>query len=114
MPDFFVSDPEDTLFTLRDKEGKELGSIDAIDIIDILRIAREKAEDAGDLNNWFVYFDKDMMDRIGVRVSKTQAILLVREAEVAFSSLKKSGLEDSEQQEQLEESTTSQNETTES
>lgn len=114
MPDFFVSDPSDTLFTLRDKEGKVIGSIDAIDIIDILRESREKAEDSGDINNWFIYFDKNLNNRTGVRVSKTQAILLVREAEIAFSSLKKSGSEDLEQQEPLEETTPSQNETTES
>lgn len=112
MPDFFVSDPEETLFNLRDPKGELLGTVDAIDIIEFFRNSREKAEEVGDASIWFTFFSKEMLDKTGVKISKTQAIMLVRESETAFMSLKKSGLESSDQQEPLEESSTSLQETT--
>lgn len=113
MPDFFVSSPETTQFNLRDDKGNLLGTIDAIDIIESVREARDNAKDSGDVRNWFTYFSKYIFDIAGVKMSKTQALLLIGEAEKSFLLLKKSGSENLKQQDSSEEATTSQNETTE-
>lgn len=114
MPDFFVCDPEETLFNLRDMEGRLLGTVDALDIIYTMQTAKERASESGSVQNWFMYFEKTFFDITGVKISKTQAILLLREAEASFEKLKKSGLAEQKPQEQSEELETSPTETTES
>ena len=114
MPDFFVSSPEVTQFKLKDENGNLLGTVDAIDVIEMVREAREDARESGDIKNWFTYFSKSFLDTTGVKMSKTQALILIGESEKSFLLLKKSGSENLKQQEQLEETIPSQNETTES
>lgn len=114
MPDFFVADPEETLFNLRDMEGKLLSTVDALDIIYTMQTAKEKASESGSIQNWFVFFEKIFFDATSVKISKTQAILLLKEAEASFDKLKKSGLAEQKQQEQSEEQETSPTETIES
>ena len=111
MPDFFVADPQETLFNLRDPEGKLLGSVDAIDIIEMTRNSRDKSLETGDPDNWFIYFNQSMNKKSGVKLSKTQALMLIQEAEKCFIKLKKNGSEKLEPQEPLEESPTSADET---
>lgn len=114
MPDFFVSNPEETVFNLRDAKGNLLGTIDALDIIQTMNYARDSAFDSGNVQNWFLYFDKRFHELTNVRISKTQAVILLREAEQSFDKLKKSGLEEQKPQEHSEESENSPTETTES
>jgi len=104
MPDFFVADPQETMFNLRDSEGKLLSSVDAIDIIEMTRNARDKSFESGDADNWFIYFSQSLNKKSGVKLSKTQALMLIQEAEKCFVKLKKNGLEKLEPQEPLEES----------
>lgn len=111
MPDFFVADPQETLFNLRDAEGKLLSSIDAIDIIEMVRSARDKSYESGDPDNWFIYFSQSLNKKSGVKLSKTQALMLIQEAEKCFVKLKKNGSKELEPQEPLEESPTSASET---
>ena len=114
MPDFFVSDPEETVFNLRDSQGNILGTIDALDIIQTMNYARDAAFDSGDVQNWFLYFDKKFQELTKVKISKTQAVILLREAEQSFDKIKKNGLEEQKPQESLEELKTPPTETTES
>jgi glycogen debranching enzyme len=114
MPDFFVSDPEETQFNLKDKEGKVLATVDALDIIYAMHSARDSAYESGDTQNWFMYFDKNFYDLTKVRLSKAQAVVLLRQAEESFEKLKKSGSPELNQSDISEEPEASQNETTES
>lgn len=114
MPDFFVADPQETMFNLRDTDGTLLSSIDAIDIIEMVRNARDKANESGEFDNWFIYFSQSLNKKSGVKLSKTQALMLIQEAEKCFIKLKKNGLKESEPQEPLEESPTLPTETLQS
>lgn len=96
MADFIVSELDDTLINLKDKQGNKVGEVEAVDVIDCW-VQSRKAENKED---WYIHFQSDFKKLTGVVLSKTSAVMIYQHACELVESLKKSGSKESEPTEQ--------------
>jgi hypothetical protein len=105
--DFIVGSLDETQINLKDREGNTLCEIEAVDVIDCWISSRS----VDNPDDWFIHFQSKFKQITGTSISKTNAVLLYRHACSLVESLKKSGIEESEQLEPSDTNPTSPSET---
>jgi len=99
MKEFFVNDPEDSQILLTNP-NKDSVPVEAVDVIDLFTESRKSSQEAGNPREWHLYFQREFKLLTGLKIGKTDAVLLYREACELVNTLKKNGSDDLEQPDQ--------------